>query len=789
MRRFSAARHAALALVISAIAGHLATQVSADSPPVINPAVNQADLPAAAETIRDGLRQIASPGIPGTLAVWGHRAHVLISANADGGVQVPLVAIARFGNGHIAALTHSSYASGESMQGDTASLVRKIIAWCKIDAMATHPQPVATNNKSLADWLNTQGVVAEYWDERQFASKLDRAQLLESGHDAASRGGPIFPASVIIYSGTPSLDSARALAAAARNGIGLIVAQTGWGWQQLSNDAPMRTNPWNIALADAGIAWTSEYADDTADDGFVVAAPSPLTHGKNALAFFKARGLDVSTKRQDKQDAAQLRQASRTLMDMARFAQDASSLEALKQVEAFAAARIPTEKDPIRASEGLVRMAIARVVADSIENAASADPNTIKAHPASKAFPGEVPADAPRIAATSIIDLSTPAWHSTGMYVPPGQVVTLTVTPADEPAKRALDKGRISVRVGCHTDQLWHKPDWQRVPSISMRIPLVEGANQIASPFGGALYIDVDNNTKGSLRVDALGVVAAPLFVRGKTSLQDWRDHIRSAPAPWAELATDKVILSVPSSSIRELDDPEALMVVWDQILDNSADLGQIPHQRRRPERYTADAQISAGYMHSGYPIMVPLEAAADMVSVERLRNGTWGLFHELGHNHQEGAWTFDGTGEVTNNLWSLYLMETISNKKPGEGHEALVERNKRMARYILGGAPFDKWKSDPFLALTMYLQIREAFGWEPFKHAFAAYQTLPRDQRPHTDDQKRDLWLFQISNATGKNLGPFFQAWGVPTSDAARASIAHLPEWLPEDFPTPATP
>lgn len=789
MRRFSAARHTTLAIVISAFAGHVASQASADSPPVIDSAVNPADLPATAEAIRDGLRQIASPGIPGTLAVWGENAHVLIPANADGGVQVPLVAIARYGNGHIAALTHSSYASGESMRGDTASLVRKLITWCKKDAMATHPQPVATNNKSLADWLNTQGDFAEYWDERQIASKLDRAQLPASGQDAASQGGPIFPASVIIYSGTPSLDSARALAAAARNGMGLIVAQTGWGWQQLSNDAPMRTNAWNIALAEAGIAWTSEYADDTADDGFAVAAPSPLTHGQNALAFFKARGMDVSTKRQDKQDAAQLRQASRTLMDMARFAQDAETLDALKQVEASVAARIPTEKDPIRASEGLVRMAIARVVADSIENAASVDPNTIKAHPASSAFPGEVPADAPRIAATSIVDLSTPAWHSTGMYVPPGEVVTLTITPTDEPAKRALDKGRISVRVGCHTDQLWHKPDWQRVPSISMRIPLVEGANQFASPFGGSLYIDVDNNTKGSLRVDALGVVAAPLFVRGKTSLEDWRHHIRSAPAPWAELATDKVILSVPSSSIRELDDPEALMAVWDQILDNSADLGQIPHQRRRPERYTADVQISAGYMHSGYPIMVPLEAAADMVSVERLRGGTWGLFHELGHNHQEGAWTFEGTGEVTNNLWSLYLMETISNKKPGEGHEALVERNKRMARYILGGAPFDKWKSDPFLALTMYLQIREAFGWEPFKQAFAAYQTLPRDQRPHTDSQKRDLWLIQISNATGKNLGPFFQAWGVPTSDAARVSIAHLPEWLPEDFPKPAAP
>lgn len=733
-----------------------------------------------AALLRQGLTKVASPGIPGTLAVWGSSSEVVVSAGADAGVQVPIVAITQFAKGRIAAFTHSSYATADTMQGDTRTLMLRAIRWCAttvpiVDGDAPLGRiNLATNNKEFADWITKEGGVATLLDQAAIDALANNA-------DRDNADSP----SVVVYCGTPSLAHARVLADAVKNGMGLIVAQTGWGWQQLSNDAPMRTNPWNIALADAGIAWTSEYADDTAPDAFLLSDPSPLTHGTRALDFFKAREGDASTKKPSKEDAAQLRQASRSLLDMARFAQDPATLAALKQVEAAVANRIPTEKDPVRAQEGIARMAIARAVEDGVR----ADPASIQPHPASKAFPGAIPADAPRLAAPLDVNLTTPAWHSTGVYVPPGEVVTLTITTSDAPAKKALDKGRIAARVGCHTDQLWHLRDWQRVPSISMRIPLHEGANLLASPFGGTLYIDVDDRLKGQIHVDAQGVVAAPLFVRGKTSLQDWRDHIRSAPAPWAELATDKVILSVPSSSIRDLDDPEALMAVWDQILDNSADLGQIPHQRTRPERYAADVQISAGYMHSGYPIMVPLEAAADMVSVDRLHNGCWGLFHELGHNHQEGDWTFDGTGEVTNNLWSLYLMETISSKKPGEGHEALDERTKRMTRHILGGAPFDKWKSDPFLALTMYLQIREAFGWEPFKHAFAAYQNLPRDQRPNSDDQKRDTWLIQISRATGKNLGPFFQAWGVPTSDAARASVANLPTWLPDNFPDPAHP
>jgi len=37
---------------------------------------------------------------------------------------------------------------------------------------------------------------------------------------------------------------------------------------------------------------------------------------------------------------------------------------------------------------------------------------------------------------------------------------------------------------------------------------------------------------------------------------------------------------------------------------------------------------------------------------------------------------------------------------------------------------------------------------------------------------------MVRFSRHVQKNLGPFFQAWGVPTSKKARESIAYLPEW-----------
>ena len=48
------------------------------------------------------------------------------------------------------------------------------------------------------------------------------------------------------------------------------------------------------------------------------------------------------------------------------------------------------------------------------------------------------------------------------------------------------------------------------------------------------------------------------------------------------------------------------------------------------------------------------------LVDVNNLMAGSWGLYHELGHNHQNRDWTFDGTVEVTVNLFTLYVYDKV---------------------------------------------------------------------------------------------------------------------------------
>ena len=83
-----------------------------------------------------------------------------------------------------------------------------------------------------------------------------------------------------------------------------------------------------------------------------------------------------------------------------------------------------------------------------------------------------------------------------------------------------------------------------------------------------------------------------------------------------------------------------------------------------------------------------------------------------------------------------------------------------------------------------MYVQLQQGFGWDAFKRTFAQYMNAPPSELPKNDDEKRDQWMMRFSQEVGRNLGPFFEMWGVPTSKFAKAAVAKFPVWMPEGFP-----
>jgi hypothetical protein len=419
----------------------------------------------------------------------------------------------------------------------------------------------------------------------------------------------------------------------------------------------------------------------------------------------------------------------------------------------------------------------------------------VKAHPAAKAFPGAVDVKAKRVKKVVEIWTDRPGWRnkgwsaewwkkdwqSTGLYAAPGEIITVTV------AEAATDTG-LSIRIGAHSDRLWGQrhDKWRRAPEICRSFYVKDAVTKAANAFGGPIYIETPRDcTLGKFNVTIDGAIEMPWYIAGKTTSDEWK-KIRDNPAPWAELQTAKIVLTLPSEHVKGIDDPAELMEFWDGVMDSCADLLGKGHDRKRAERFVTDTQISGGLMHSGYPLMAGLDMGSTFVDKARIMRNephVWGLFHEIGHNHQNGLWVYRGTGEVTVNLFSLYIFEKMCGLGPKDnvwGGAMLATREHRLKRYLDNGKNFHDWQSDPFLALYMYSMMQEDFGWEPFTKVFKEYRAADESELPKNDDDKRDQWMVRFSRMVGKNLGPFFDAWGVPTSQEAKKSISSLPPWMP---------
>ena len=413
----------------------------------------------------------------------------------------------------------------------------------------------------------------------------------------------------------------------------------------------------------------------------------------------------------------------------------------------------------------------------------------VTAHPAAREFPGAV-GSAERVeravtydsnlmtrwdtAAGNAPNLATSpeAWQDTGLYAAPGE--TVVVSADTLPAGR-----KVHVIIGCHSDRLLHLPSWQRFPVITRSWTLHAGENRLANAFGGPIFIKVEAASQAERHAKApaatalrfANAVLAPVYVLGKDNAESWGKN-RAAPAPWGVLTGRHVILHVPSAYLRELDEPKALLEWWDRVLALEDDL--IALDRWAPERVVPDVQISAGFMHSGYPFMCQLKASGrHIVDLARLsKEGDWGFFHELGHNHQRRDWTFPGQTEVTVNLFSLLCMEQIVGKPRGEGHGSLRDLDALMASR-LGTPP----NMGPFEQLAPFIVLIKAHGWEPLRATLRSYKDSPARKSGDTSvPTLQNEFVLRYGHNAKADVSGFFENLGYPVTDETRAALKAYP-------------
>jgi len=719
---------------------------------------NQADV----AFLQNNVRAIASANYNGSLIVFGERAFPVVNARSEWGATEPFLAAARLDKGRIVVMANTAILEQDVLQvADTARIAANIFRWAAGEK--TSPKVGVLKIPGLAAQL--KNLVLDTRD----IDLGDRAQV-----DVIA----ILARTVAAADVAPLQDYVRA-------GGGLVIGTVGSLAEQRFAGLDLATEvPASRLTSPAGILWARSTVYPTSAHTFRVEPPAELSHAGKALDAFEAseahkRDLGVKEKEQV------YTTLYRAIWDLPH--DDQLLLPKLDHVlEPFNATAVPTAAIPLAKDDFPWRLAVTRFTQRQRWTA----PENVRAHPAAADFPGAIPPSAPRVTGTVRVDASGGRWGSfgTGLYAAPGEVITVRLP------EKAMNHGLV-LAIGIHNDRLWQLDDWLRMPNIVTTKDIKSTEIRAASPFGGGIYIGVPRGSRvGDFDVTISGGVQAPRYVDGKTSLNEWRATIRELPAPWAEIESDKIIVTVPSKFIRNLDDPAALMKTWNEIADLVSEFATIPKSKTRAERLLPDVQISGGVLHSGYPIMMYLSKAQALVSRDELlsgrtghglhNRGMWGFPHELGHQVQNPAWSFQGAVEPTANLFALYVIEKLCHIPVAEHQHGSKEfREEQMANYNFAKPDFELWKREQWISTTTYVQLQQAFGWEAFRSVFAEYRKLPESEQPKNDDEKRDQWMVRFSRQVHRNLGPFFQTWGIPTSEAARASISDLPVWMPDEL------
>ncbi|MEY3211307.1 MAG: channel-associated factor 2 isoform [Pseudomonadota bacterium] len=700
--------------------------------------------------------------LPSRLIPFGDGACPVL-ADPDGAI---VAASARLGAGRLAQLGHEGLLTGAAGKGAHGPLlVQNLARW----AAGGKDAPVIGVEQDMRGVITTLEAAG-------LNAQIVKADALE--------GLDLF----IAYAPAErDADEIAALQAFVTDGGGLLTAGHAWWWayeRGASAAEVAEEHPANKLLLSAGILVSAE---TTGDGALAAADPIELLHAGYALGAIEEHLSDATPlSMADQRIAADTVGAAVRNLPLSHDAY----FDPLRRLLDEGEPMVPTESAPLKVAQHPIEALLVTVWS---RFAAELPPEELTAIPSE--FPGLVSASAPRGAQTVSVratyagrdadywysDAADPLWLSLGVYAAPGEPLTIQI-----PASWA---GRgLKAQIGAHTDTLWHLDEWQRHPEITRAYDLDTQETQIASAFGGPVYLAVPGGLDlgvGDVTLD--GGVDMPRFVAGETDPAAFLAEAALGLTPLAELGSDRFVLTVPTADLAALEDPAGLMALWDDVLDADADLAAISRDRDRAERFAIDVQISAGWMHSGYPLM-GYDYGAAMVDLPTLTLiGDWGAFHELGHNHQFGPANLPGTTECTVNLWSVYAMEEVIGLDRGLAHSALdpSARQETLDAYLDGGADFEAdWSV--WTCLETYLQLQETFGWDLFITINAAHLGMPSSSRPDTDQERIDELVLLSSETVGLDLSGFFLAWGFPLSDFVETELAHLPPWT--DHPLAAS-
>lgn len=383
-------------------------------------------------------------------------------------------------------------------------------------------------------------------------------------------------------------------------------------------------------------------------------------------------------------------------------------------------------------------------------------------------------------------------WFSTGLYAAPCEIITV-----QKPA--SLNGKKVLCRIGASGSVLREKnKPWKRLPKTFEVRELKDGDTTcIYNVNGGNIYLIPEEPFTTPETFVISGAVKSPDFVLGKTDPVAWKKEIDSTTVPFAEMVCSRLIWSMSTKLLKNLEDPETLMKFYEETLKTDfnafhglSDTTSVWLHRSPefPSRCVQDIQIHAGAAYASYPCMFGGERYAKRaVNMKSMQNEgeSWGFYHEVGHTYQVACWKWGALGEVSNNFHALYagnrLRNTWGESRTGKW-QGYIDQYKKIEQ---GKRDFDVNLSHDS-RLVPFCQLAQQLGWKLYSYLSWSARELPDNTASivtSSNDSRREFFCKRVCEYANADMCPFFDFWGIKYSTFAAADMATLPKYKGEKF------
>lgn len=310
--------------------------------------------------------------------------------------------------------------------------------------------------------------------------------------------------------------------------------------------------------------------------------------------------------------------------------------------------------------------------------------------------------------------------HITPLFVPPGEVVTITIPDyAVNKVMYLLNENIFDI--GFSEESIEYN---QRLPKVRwFNLKLDRKINKIGSPYGGPLVLvyttAIGVKITEPITITVSGVILSPYFKYGRHSEDEW-EVIKKYPGPVAMLDTGNIYGILPSRYIRGLTRINDVMKWFRsayQISQTTASdkYDGNPQDGRilNPTSFLFDSFVAIGSAFTN-PVanycQLPFGFIGGFTNYASTQSNNWGNVHEMNHQHQKD-WA-NGPDEMSNNV---IIIETYARTSATSGNRNIKGSNLAAGLKYTHPYIFINIKNDNG-GMSLYSDMIHFFGPSKFK-------------------------------------------------------------------------